>query len=147
MKIKMGYPVREEEQYILKHLETAGMVEAIDAVCTAEEIAAMQKEYSAVHVDDDISSYILDIVEATRKNENISLGASPRGSMALYRASQAYAYINGRSFVKPDDVIYLAPFILSHRLIIQGLQKFKRAEPYAVVKEILSGITPPVEKG
>ena len=146
MKVKMGYPERAEEQKILDLFDKQSPLETLEAVCSSEEIGTMQQQFTEVAVNKDVSAFILDIIEATRKHESIELGASPRASIALYKAAQAYAYINGRSYVRPDDVIYLAPYVLSHRIILKGLSKHRKAESATLVQDIVSSIPVPIEK-
>lgn len=146
MKVKMGYPERAEEQKILDLFDKQSPLEHLVAVCGSEDIVKMQQQYGEVTVNKDLSAFILDIVEVTRNHESIELGASPRASIALYKASQAYAYINERKYVRPDDIIYLAPYILSHRIILKGLNKHRRTEAAALVNEIISSIPVPIEK-
>jgi MoxR-like ATPase len=146
MKVKMGYPQREEEQKILDLFDKQNPIESLEAVCSSEDIINMQQQFGDVTVNKDLSAFILDIIEATRNHESIELGASPRASIALYKAAQAYAYINDRKYVRPDDIIYLAPTILSHRIILKGLNKHRRTEAAALINEIISGISVPIEK-
>jgi MoxR-like ATPase len=146
MKVKMGYPERAEEQKILDLFDKQSPLEDLTAVCSSEDIINMQQQYVEVTVNKDVSAYILDIIEATRNHESIELGASPRASIALYKAAQAYAYINGRKYVRPDDIIYLAPTILSHRIILKGLSKHRKTEAAILINEIISSISVPVEK-
>jgi MoxR-like ATPase len=146
MKVKMGYPERDEEQKILDLFDKQSPLEDLEVVCSSEDIINMQQQFGEVAVNKDIAAFILDIVGATRKHESIELGASPRASIALYKAAQAYAYINGRSYVRPDDIIYLAPHILSHRIIMKGLSKHKKTESTMLINEIISGLPVPVEK-
>lgn len=146
MKVKMGYPERAEEQKILDLFDKQSPLESLESVCSGEDIVIMQEQYVDVTVNKDLSAFILDIIEATRNHESIELGASPRASIALYKAAQAYAYINERKYVRPDDIIYLAPYILSHRIILKGLNKHRRTESAALVNEIISGIPVPIEK-
>ena len=146
MKINMGYPDRKEEESILEMFSSGSPVDEVKSVCSREDICKMQEEYVNVHVSSDIKAYILDIINATRTNEYIELGASPRAGIALYKASQAYAYVSGRSFVKPDDIIYLAPYLLAHRIILRGLSKYKNSDPKQVIHDIIASIPVPVEK-
>lgn len=146
MKVKMGYPQRAEEQKILDLFDKQNPIESLETVCSSEDIINMQQQFVEVTVNKDLSAFILDIIEATRNHESIELGASPRASIALYKAAQAYAYINDRKYVRPDDIIYLAPTILSHRIILKGLNKHRRTEAAALINEIISGIPVPIEK-
>jgi MoxR-like ATPase len=146
MKVKMGYPQRAEEQKILDLFDKQNPIESLEAVCSSEDIVNMQQQFGDVTVNKDLSAFILDIIEATRNHESIELGASPRASIALYKAAQAYAYINDRKYVRPDDIIYLAPTILSHRIILKGLNKHRRTEATVLINEIISSIPVPIEK-
>lgn len=146
MKVKMGYPERIEEQKILDLFDKQSPLEDLEAVCSSEDIVNMQQQFGEVVVNKDLSAFILDIIEVTRNHESIELGASPRASIALYKAAQAYAYINERKYVRPDDIIYLAPYILSHRIILKGLNKHKRVEAATLVNEIISNLPVPIEK-
>jgi len=146
MKVKMGYPERAEEQKILDLFDKQSPLESLEAVCSTEEIRAMQQQFTEVAVNKDVSAFILDIIEATRSHESIELGASPRASIALYKAAQAYAYVNGRSYVRPDDIIYLAPYVLSHRIILKGLSKHRKTEAAVLINDIVSVIPVPIEK-
>lgn len=146
MKVKIGYPKRVEEEKILDLFDKQSPLEVLEAVCTSEDIVNMNKEFSDINVNKDIAAFILDIIEGTRNHESIELGASPRASISLYKAGQAYAYINDRKYVRPDDIIYLAPYVLSHRIILKGLSKHKRADSEMVINEIVNSIPVPVEK-
>lgn len=145
MKISMGYPKRELEEQILGRTEQNNPLESLETVCTGKDIAEMQKDFTNTYVNDDVRGYILDISEATRKSESVELGASPRASMALYKASQAYAYIKGRDYVKPDDIIYLAPFVLAHRLIFKRAASLKSKSAFELTGEIVRNIKIPME--
>lgn len=144
MKVKMGYPERNEEAQILALFDKGNPIEEVQPVCTKEDIQSIQKEFTEVHVDKDISNYILDIIQATRESNVIELGVSPRAGIALYKAAQALAYIKGRDFVKPDDILYLAPFVLGHRLILKGTSKYKKSDAYAVIKDLSDKIPVPL---
>lgn len=146
MKVKIGYPNRIEEEKILDLFDKQSPLEALESVCSSEDIVNMNKEFSDINVNKDITAFILDIIEGTRNHDSIELGASPRASISLYKAGQAYAYINGRKYVRPDDIIYLAPYILSHRIILKGLSKHKKTDADMVINEIISAIPVPVEK-
>ena len=120
MKIRLGYPTKEEEARILKlHMAQASLVEELPVVLSAEELAAMQKGVFRVQIHDAIVGYITDLAAATRASRDLSLGVSPRGAIALMRAAQASAYVAGRAYVTPDDVKKMMPFVLTHRLILK----------------------------
>lgn len=118
MKLSMGYLDEETEGQLLINLGREHPIESLGQVAEGDRLLELAKEVWEVHVDKTIRDYIIRLVFETRNNPDLVLGASPRGSHALYRASQAFAGINGREYVLPDDVKYLAPFILSHRCIV-----------------------------
>ena len=143
-RISMGYPDRAAEQRILMNHRTMRPVDTIKPILSAEEIIAMQAAVREVHVDSSIQNYILDIVGATRTLPAVSLGASPRASLSLMYASQARAAIQGRDFVKPDDVKALAVSVLAHRVIVRPDQRIKGVTPLSCVQDILKRIPVPV---
>lgn len=146
MKIKIGYPERKYENQILDLFNTDSPLESLAAVCDANDILSIKGEISKIHVDEEIKEYILNITYATRDHEMIELGASPRAALALYRGSQSYAYLNERSYVTPDDIKYLTPFILSHRIILKGASRFKNLNSSTILNEILKTIPVPLEE-
>ena len=117
-KLKMGYPTRAEELEVLGRMEKTVPIDQLMTVITLEELIELQQAVTEVKVDDTIKSYIVDCVSETRDNPYVYLGVSPRGSLALMRASQSYAMLKGRTYVLPDDVQYLAPFVFQHRMIL-----------------------------
>ncbi|GAK03574.1 MoxR-like ATPase [Geomicrobium sp. JCM 19037] len=118
-RIQMGYPNQMEELDMLDRTENTHPFSHLQSVISVDEIEQLQQEVTGVYVDDSVKQYIVAIVRETRDLEGVELGVSPRGSIALMRASQAYAYVNGREYVLPDDVKYLSPFVLGHRLVLQ----------------------------
>ncbi len=146
MKIKMGYPERAAEERILEIFDKGNPLEELVPLCDKAELSSMQKAFSDVHVEADVSKYIMDIIEATRAHEAIELGVSPRGSIALYKAAQAYAMVQGRSYVKPDDIIYLAPYVLAHRIHLKGSSKLRKSDAADIIRGIVGQIPVPVEK-
>ncbi|ARJ38536.1 MoxR family ATPase [Sporosarcina sp. P21c] len=143
-KLKMGYPTKQQEMELLKRAERQTPIEQIDAILTVEELLELQRHVREVTVDDTIVSYIVDCAEATRQHESVSLGVSPRGSMALMKACQAYAFIKGRTFVLPDDVQYLATFTFSHRMILRPEAKYEGIDTEEIVNRILERLPVPV---
>ncbi|WP_352420063.1 MoxR family ATPase [Proteiniborus sp.] len=146
MKLSMGYPKFEEEFEILMRFKENNPINEIQAVVSIEDIIKARRDYSNVYVDEDIIEYILKIVNATRENEEIELGISPRGSLALFKASQAYAAINGRDYVLPDDVKFLIKPIFVHRLILNSHAQIKGRNAEDILDHILLKINTPVEK-
>lgn len=116
MRINMGYPGREEEIDIIRRPDTSLILGELSCVITPEELAYVTSNYTSVRASADVTNYLMDIIEATRKSERIQLGISPRGSISLFRAAQARAAINGRDYLIPEDIKEMAPFVLNHRL-------------------------------
>ena len=144
MQIPMGYPNREGEREILHRFAADNPLLTLESVCTKEELAAMQKQCEEVYAAPVIEDYILDLVEATRKHNNIALGVSPRGALVFLRAAKCYSALKGEHFVTPETVKYLAPFVLSHRLILEDVYSTnKKAADY--IEEITHFVTAPTE--
>ena len=117
MRVSMGYPDEESETRLLSHLQYEHPIMALAGVVEGEQLNDFRGMIDDIHVDDTLRSYIVSLVKATRENAELSLGASPRASVALFKASQALAALNGRDHVLPDDVQRLAPLVLTHRLL------------------------------
>lgn len=140
----MGYPTENEELEIINRFISDNPLEKVNAVCNKENIIEMQNLISTVFVHNSIRNYIVNIVQATRKNSSIALGISPRGTLALLKSSQVYAAINGRNYVIPDDVKFLAPFVLAHRIIpSNGFSN--RKTNVELINKLVSGIEVPTE--
>jgi MoxR-like ATPase len=118
--LSLGYPEANEELQMLQGLATGIPVANLEPCITLEQLQAIQQQCQQVKVDPAIQQYIVDLVRATRSDSEISLGVSPRGSVALYRATQAWAWLQGRAYALPDDVKDLALYVLSHRIITTG---------------------------
>ncbi|MCH1627483.1 AAA family ATPase [Ferdinandcohnia quinoae] len=146
LKMKMGYPSVEEELEVLRKAEKAKPIQHLEAVITIEELVNLQDEVKEVYVDETIKEYIVDIVNRTRNHASIYLGSSPRGSIALMKASQAYALIHGRDFIIPDDVQYLAPYVLPHRMILRTEARFEGMTAENVVEKIIERTPIPVQR-
>lgn len=146
LKMKMGYPEIAEEIEVLKRAQKVPPIVELEPVIDLAELRNIQKEVKEVFIDETILHYIVEIVERTRKHGNIYLGASPRGSIALMKAAQAFAYIKGSEYVLPDDVQYLAPFVLSHRLILKSEAKFEGITAEEVVSSIIERAPVPVKR-
>ena len=144
MKISMGYPEFHEELQILNQTEMGNPLNKIDSVLTIADIIELQNEVKEVKVAASVKNYILRIVGATRHNEYIKLGASPRGSIALHKASKALAFIRGRDFVTPDDVREIAVSVLAHRIMLTPKGKSVMFHQEAVIMDILNSISVPM---
>ena len=147
MKLSMGYLERGSEIEMLSRGRSGKALDGISAVVTGGEVCDMQEAVREVEVSEDVKGYIVDITHATRENPNARLGVSPRGSLALMRGAQAYAALEGRGFVTPDDVKAVAPAILSHRIVPKGGAALRSAEAGAqIVAEALAKTAVPTEK-
>lgn len=134
----LGYPSETEELQMLQQLETGIRVEELQPAITLEEVQELTRQCRLIKIEESLQKYILDLVRATREDEEITLGVSPRGAVALYRSSQAFAYLSGRDYVIPDDVKYLAPYVLSHRLIPAGNRRSK-----TIIERLLRSVSIP----
>lgn len=142
MRIKLGYPSKSEEKIIL--LSTFGEVlEELESVSDMESIFNMMEEIRKVTITDEVMEYLLDIVHATRESEEISLGVSPRGSIALYKAAQVKASLEGRDYIMPEDIQEMALYTLNHRILLGDASSVE--ECMARIKAILSSIKVPLE--
>ena len=144
MRFSLGYPSLEEELRMLELQERSHPIEEVGPVVSPEELLAAQKAVRTVYVDEKVRRYIAEIVQATRQHEELSLGASPRGTLALFRVSQAVAAIAGRQFVLPDDVKRVAGPVLNHRLILRPESRLRKRSATAILEEILSQVPVPV---
>jgi len=143
----MGYPEGEAEKEILRAAAGASQLENMQAVLSAGEVIEMQQAVSRVRVDDALVSYTLEIVRKTRESEYLTLGVSPRGSQMLYRAAQAMAFLEGRTFCTPEDFKPLVVPVFAHRVVVNALyastlKKSEQAEQ--VLREIVESVPVPV---
>ncbi|MBD0393675.1 MoxR family ATPase [Microcoleus sp. AR_TQ3_B6] len=125
LSLTLGYPAALEELQMLERLSDSFAVEDLQPCISLEEVQELRRLCAGVKVEGSLKQYIVDLVRSTREDEEITLGVSPRGAVALHRASQALAFISGRDFATPDDVKDLAPHVLSHRLIPAGGRRAK----------------------
>jgi MoxR-like ATPase len=137
MNISLGYPRLRDEVDILDRQQRRHPIESIGQIISAEELVELQMAIREVHVDTSVREYIVAIADATRHHANVYLGVSPRGSLALFRASQALAAIEGRDYVIPDDVKALARATLSHRIIVTPAARVRGVTPIAILDELL----------
>ncbi len=135
--ISLGYPTIEEELEIIERQQMAHPIETLESVATAQEVMDLQRTIRTIYVDDLVKEYIVNLTGATRSHADISLGASPRASLAMYRGGQAIALIRGRDFVLPDDVKDLALPMLSHRMIVSPAARMRGVSSPDVVETIL----------
>lgn len=145
MKISMGYPTLEESKQLFKRFILDNPMETIESVCNVQEILKAKNEYKQVYVHDEIQNYILDVIEATRNNDSILMGVSPRGALSLLKCCQAYAALKGRDYVIPEDVKYLSPYVLNHRIILKDSLGIRGVSSISVINNILDEIKVPTE--
>lgn len=146
LKLKMGYPTQDEELEVLRRAENKAPIQDIEAVMTTEQLITLQQQARAVHIEDNVKAYIVALAQATRQHTKVYLGVSPRASIALMKAAQAYAFMRGRDFVTPDDVQYLAPFVFNHRLILQPEARYEGVTEQKVVDEVVRKTNVPVKR-
>lgn len=145
MRLRLDYPSLAEERLILQRFRDARPLEAVRPVLSAEQLLEAQAAVRQVIVEPALEQYIVEIVRATRNHSTIELGVSPRGSLALYRAGQAYAAIHGRGYVLPDDIKILSGPILTHRLLASNQARLQGQAMESIIEEIVRSIPVPVE--
>ena len=149
LRLRLGYPKPMEELVILDEQKRLHPIDGLTQVLTVEELRQMQTAVKEVYVDQAVADYIIRLVGATRDHPDVYLGASPRGSLNLYKASQALAALAGRDYVIPDDVKRLAVPVLGHRLIVRSQASLREIDADAIVRELLSSVpvAEPTEAG
>src|SRR5579875_2298933 len=143
MNISLGYPQPADEVAVLERQQFAHPLDSLNQVISADELQQVQTAVREVVVKREIAQYIVDIVSATRQHPNAYLGASPRGSLALYRTSQVLAAMRGRGYVRPDDVKLLVPATLSHRIIVAPAARQRRVTATSILEEVLGQVASP----
>lgn len=146
LKMKMGYPEMAEEIEVLNRAQRAKPIDELEPVIDLIELRELQENIKEVHVDDTIKRYIVDLANRTRTHANVYLGVSPRGSLALMKAAQAYAFMHGRDYVLPDDVQYLAQAVFAHRIILKSEAKFEGITAEEVVDRVIARTPVPVKR-
>jgi MoxR-like ATPase len=138
LKLSLGYLSSAQEMDLLLHLRRQHPIDSLAAVSDSAQILPLAEQIWDVHVDDTLRDYIVRLVQATRQHPDLMLGASPRGSLALYKTSQALAALRGRSYVLPDDIKLLAPLTLAHRCIVRPESALRGQAADLIVQEILA---------
>ena len=144
VRLRVGYPTPEEELRILDAQAKQHPIESLQPVIGSAEIIAAREAAKAVYINADVAHYIVSISDATRKHADLRLGVSPRGSLALARGSQALAFLQGKNFVSPDIVKFMASAVLEHRLILRPQAAALGKSAHDVLHEILNQLPPPV---
>lgn len=138
IRIRLGYPIKEQEISILELQAQTHPIEHLEKIVSVDELTDAQEAVRDVYVDDSVKEYIVDLVATTRDHPDVYLGASPRGSLALFRAARAWAAIDRRDYVLPDDVKLLAEPTLAHRLIVSPSARIKNVDASQVIQEALT---------
>ena len=145
MRLRLDYPSQTEERLILQRFKEEQPLSELQSVLSSERLQALQVMVHRVRVEPSVESYIVELVRATRVHNGIELGVSPRGTLALYRTSQAYAAIHGRSYVIPDDVKHVARPVLAHRMIATSQTRLHGRAMEQIIDEVLHIVPVPVE--
>lgn len=144
MKLRVGYPTAKQESRMLTNFKLDNPLEKLEAVASPEDILEIQEQVRNVFVDESINDYVVGIVGETRKNPGVELGVSPRGTLALFRATQAWALCSGRDYALPDDVVKVAQYVLNHRVMIRQEARLKGVTALNVIQEAIERVKPPV---
>lgn len=145
LRVVIGYPSEKEEAAILERFNDQDPLTDLQPVTTAEEIITLQQARRAIRVEESVRDYVVKVARATRDHNEIMLGASPRATLSLYQAAQAWAAIQGREYVLPDDVKLMAPHVLTHRLMISPQAQLRGRQPSELVADIVESVPVPVE--
>jgi len=146
IKLPIGYPTEEEEHAILLRFEREDPLEELEPVTTPGELIGMQRRVREVQVEESVRGYVVDVARATRSHKDVQLGVSPRGTLALYKCAQALAAIRGRKYVLPDDVKLLAPYVLTHRILISPATRLRGRQLADVLMDVIETVPVPVER-
>jgi MoxR-like ATPase len=145
MRLRLDYPSHSEERLILQRFKETQPLDDLQAVLTGERLQELQHMIRRVRIEPAVENYIVELVRATRNHSGVELGVSPRGTLALYRSSQAYAAIHGRFYVIPDDVKRVAHPVLSHRIIATSQTRLHGRVMEQIIEEVLHNVSVPVE--
>lgn len=146
IKISMGYPTVEEETGILLDRLGENPVNEVRPVMTAEQLSSCIAEVQQVNFAESLCRYVAELSAATRAHGGVELGVSPRASLAIMQASRAYAYLDGRDYVVPEDIVRLMIPVFSHRIVLRQEMKMRRMDVTAVLQDAVSAVTPPVRR-
>jgi MoxR-like ATPase len=143
MRISLGYPEFMEEMAIIEQQEQAHPIESLQPVATPEEMMSLQQAAKSIYVDQLVRQYIVSLIEATRRHREVSLGASPRASLGLFRSARALALVRDRDYVIPDDIKQLASSVIAHRLVLSPSARMRGVHNTDVVTDLLSSVPVP----
>lgn len=144
LKLTIGYPAKSQESEILDRYGSNNPIKTLEPVLSLTDILTLQEQVKGVHVEEALKEYIVDIIEQTRKSEFVALSASPRGSLNLYRAAKAHAFIRGRDYILPDDIQEMSILVLPHRLLINSEARMKGMTAEDIVTQAVSRVQVPV---
>jgi MoxR-like ATPase len=144
LRLRLGYPSEDDELHVLRRFESQSPLDTLEPVVDAAELVRLSETLSEVHVEDVVARYLVRVIRATREHAAFELGASPRASLALFRAVRALAAVEGRDYVRPDDVKRLAPATLGHRLVLSSQTQLRGRTADEVLDEILREVAVPV---
>jgi len=144
MQLKLGYPDEAEEAEMLLRYEQDEPLAELQPVVHIDDLLTLQKQVRAIHVSEELRAYLLRVVRSTREHPSVELGVSPRGTLALYRACQAFAALRGREYIIPSDVQHLAPALLTHRIHISPQTRLRGRTPQQIVAEVVGSVPVPV---
>lgn len=146
LRVKLGYPTPEEESDILLRFQKDTILPPLEAVTSEEELRQHQEAVTKVRVDETLRMYVVEITQATRRHDGLSLGASPRAALALYKTAQAKAALDGRDFVTPDDIKGMAETVLAHRMILTSNSRLRGRTTEMIVEDVLNSVPVPIER-
>jgi len=144
LKLSIGYPDKNEEKMIIDRFGNENPLDSLEPVTTTQELIELKEQVKKVRVEECLKDYIINIISATRNDKNVVLGCSPRGSLNLYKASKAWAFIKGRGYVLPDDIQKMAVPVLAHRIIISQEAKMNNSNSSKVIADIIQNTKVPV---
>jgi MoxR-like ATPase len=143
LRVSLGYLSKRDEIRMIEHQQFAHPIHSLNAVVSTGEVLALQEAVKHVFVSETIKQYLVDLTFATRENDSLYLGSSPRGSLGLFRTGQAYAALQGRDFVLPDDIKALAEAVLAHRVMVNPSARLKQVTPKRVIADLLQRLPMP----
>jgi MoxR-like ATPase len=143
MRVDLGHPAPADEIVILEAQQYEHPIHTLEQVVSSEELMDAQEQIKSIYVDELVKEYIVELVDASRKHPDVYLGASPRGSLAMFKTSQARAVLDGRDYVTPDDIKFLAQATLAHRMIISPAARIKNVDSRSIVDELLRSVPVP----
>jgi MoxR-like ATPase len=144
MKLSLGYPTESDEQRMIASPDTHHPSDRVQQVLDTQTLMEIQEQAMAVHIDDAVAKYLVNLVRGTREHAQVLLGASPRAAISLSRAAKASAYLRQRSYVTPDDVKSLAPYVLCHRIVLRTEARMNGLKAESILQQIIESVKVPV---